>query len=245
MKKGRIPSFLGIGAMKGGTTWIWHQLAAHPQIKLPLPKEQHYFDDLLIKPQEYMKAFDFPKKFLVGEYTPGYICAPHAPALVKDFCPNVKLLVIIRNPVDRAFSHWKVARFTERPKGKIPEDISFIKAFRGNWPRQTTYQTIKNRGLYANQLELWYEYFPKRQIRLMFYDDLKQDSAHFLHGLYRWLGVEPSFLPHNYKKWRNENFSGTNPVFRKRDRQEVLDFYLPSIEKLEKLTGRNLSSWKK
>jgi len=226
--------------MKAGTTWVWHQLNAHPEVRMPFPKERHYFDELGVRPREYLNSFDFPCRFLVGEYTPGYICAPHAPVLVKELCPDARLLVVLRNPVDRAFSHWKVAVTTE---GKIPAGTPFIKSFRGNFPRETTWGTIKARGLYAQQLEKWYNHFPKKQIRIMLYEDLRR-PLYFLRGLYKWLGIDPHFIPPNHREHKNVNFSKTNPVFKQRDKEEVLDFYLPSIENLEKLIGRDLSSWK-
>src|SRR5258708_2254702 len=112
------PNFIGIGVMKAATTWLWHQLYAHPQVALLNQKELHYFDQLLMTPEQYLEKFSIiPDEYITGEITPSYLSVPHAPILARSICPDTKLLVILRNPVDRAFSQWKVAVWTE---GKIP-----------------------------------------------------------------------------------------------------------------------------
>ena len=239
----RQPDFIGIGVMKAATTWLWYQLHAHPQISMLPQKELHYFDLLNITPQQYLEKFSkVPKKFLTGEVTPSYIQVPHAPIIAKKLCPKTKFLVLLRNPVDRAWSHWKVAKWAE---GKIPLETSFVEAFNMGHPWGPQWNTIKERGCYLKYLKNWYKEFPKEQIKIMWHDDVEKNPVGLLKDLYAWLGVEDSFVPKEYNKKINENWSGRKPILKPEDREKIVRYYLPAIERLEKFTGRNLAAWKK
>jgi len=239
----RRPDIIGVGAMKAATTWVWHQLNSHPQVVMLPQKELHYFDNLNITPEQYLDRFGVVQRnYLTGEITPSYLNVPHAPIIAKDVCPAARILVVLRNPVDRAFSHWKVAMWTE---GKIPLGTSFMESFDCGHPWGNYWHSIKERGLYLKYLKRWYAAFPRNQIKVMWHDDILKDAAAFLKDLYRWLSIDDSFVPKNYNKKFNENWSGRNPTFKPEDRQKVLSFYLPSIERLEKFTGKDLSEWKK
>ncbi len=229
--------------MKAATTWLWYQLNAHPQVAMIPQKEIHYFDKLEITPEQYLDRFSaIPEDYLTGEITPAYFNVPHAPILVKSICPKVKLLVIFRNPVDRAFSHWKVAMWSE---GKIPIGTSFLEAFHQGHPWGLNWYTIKERGLYLKYLKRWYAEFPEDQIKVMWHDDVEEQPKELLKDLYSWLGIDSDFISKKYNQKFNENWSGHDPIFTSKEREKVLDFYLPSIERLEKFTGKNLSRWKK
>ncbi len=237
------PDFIGIGAMKAATTWAWHQLDDHPEVRMPKVKELHYFDRLEILPEQYLSRFNrFPSQYKTGEVTPAYLTIPHAPPLVKSFCPKVKLFVILRNPVDRAFSHWKVALWTEN---KIPPGTSVLEAFNFGhpWPGPF-WHSLKEKGNYVRYLKRWYTWFKEDQLKVFWHDDVANNPEQLVKDLYEWVGVDPHFNPPNLKKKYNENWSGRDPVFNPEDRQKILDYYLPSIEKLEEFTGRDLSAWK-
>ena len=210
---------------------------------MPFQKELHYFDQLNTTPEHYLKRFqNVSKEYKTGEITPSYLNVPHAPLLAKSLCPQSQIFVVLRNPVERAFSHWKVALWSE---GKIPHGTSFITAFEEGHPWGPWWHSIKERGLYINYLQRWYNEFPEKQIKILWYEDIKTQPEAFIKELYEWLGVNGSFLPKNYKKKYNENWSKKNPEFKEEDRKKVLDYYLPSIEKLEKFTGKDLTNWKK
>lgn len=237
----RPPDFIGIGVMKACTTWVWYQLRSHPQIWLPSLKELHYFDTLTITPNQYLNNFrNIPKSYLTGEITPSYLSVPHSSFIAKGICPNAKIFVILRNPVDRAFSHWKVALWTEK---KIPEGTSFIDSFNLDHPVGLRWHTIKERGLYIKYIKRWHREFP--HLKIMWHEDIENNPLKFLEELYGWLGVDAKFVPKKYKKKINKNWSRQNPIFSPEDRNKVLEYYLPSIERLEKFTGRDLSEWKK
>ncbi len=240
----RNPCFIGIGVQKGGTTWVYQQLRNHPQIGFPRMhgrkvKEMHFVNKLKITLDRYLEKISAVDTYKVGEITPNYIATPYAPAFIKTHFPNTKLFVIFRNPADRAFSHYKDHLFYE----KIPKDVGFMQAFREGYPKkELDCFSIKSKGMYGDQLELWQRYFDKEQLKVMFYDDLVIEPAKFIQEIYGHIGVEKNYLPTNYKdkvvKRYNKAFD--NMVFDVNDKKEVSNFYKDQIQKLSDLTGRKL-----
>lgn len=244
MVEKRNPSFLGIGVQKGGSSWTWKQLKVHPQVGVPRSgnktiKEMHFFDKIRFTLNEYISKFgklDTPK---VGEYTPNYICCPYAPIMIKTLFPDTQLFTIFRNPIDRAFSHYKDHLY----RGWIPKKVSFIQAFEEDWPQRTSsHYSIKSKGMYGNQLELWHEHFSEEQIKTLFYDDLTENPVKFIQGLYKWLGLKHNFVPPKYDKRvvKGYNRAYDSMKFKKTDRASVSRFYREQIDKLQDLTGRKL-----
>jgi len=109
----QMPDFLIIGAQKCGTTSLYRYLIQHPQIEPAIKKEIHYFDLNYNKPiQWYLNQFPALKTQsdrITGEATPYYIFHPHAPYRIKEHMPDAKIIVLLRNPVDRAYSHYHYA----------------------------------------------------------------------------------------------------------------------------------------
>lgn len=104
-----LPNFIIIGAQKGGTSSMFSYLKQHPQLQLPDIKEIHFFDNNYQKGSTWYKSH-FPliivKNKLTGEASPYYLFHPHVPQRVIQLCPKVKLIVMLRNPADRAYSHY-------------------------------------------------------------------------------------------------------------------------------------------
>ncbi|MBA4318316.1 MAG: heparan sulfate glucosamine 3-O-sulfotransferase, partial [Flavobacterium sp.] len=102
-----LPNFLIIGAARCATTWISENLSQHPDIFIPPLKELHFFDTHYEKGIAYYESyFDNRSEKAVGEATPAYLYFPNISSLIQQHLPNVKLIASIRNPVDRAFSHY-------------------------------------------------------------------------------------------------------------------------------------------
>src|SRR6056297_2233099 len=121
------PDFIGIGAMKAATSWIYKCLIEHPEVCGSSKKELHFFD----RPQNYKKGIDYyisffkhcPQDKAKGEYTPNYLYSPATPELISRHFPNVKIIVCLRNPAERAWSHYL---FSVKKKGRL----SLYKNFR-------------------------------------------------------------------------------------------------------------------
>jgi hypothetical protein len=244
----RKPDFLGIGCVKAGTTWVWRQLFSHPEIRMPEGKELRYFNQvsqLNCSPREYLKHFQgFPANCKTGEVTPDYITYPHVPVLVKAMCPDAKLFAILRDPTDRAFSQYKL-RGDEQ--WGIPAGLSFEEVFSGNYPRRPVplrFCSVRQRGMYSQQLTWWYELFPNEQIKLLFFDDIVNNPLGLLKELYAFVGVDPNFVPPDHQVPRNVNQRGKDLKITPRERERVSAFYKDEITRLEQMTGRDLSHWR-
>src|SRR5947209_13351977 len=113
-----LPDFLIIGAQRGGTTSLYHYLRAHPAVHSSAVKDTHFFDKKFHKGVSWYRAH-FPTRFekayarrfrhqdfVTGEASPSYLFHPHAPSRTARLLPHVKLIVLLRNPIDRAFSQY-------------------------------------------------------------------------------------------------------------------------------------------
>jgi hypothetical protein len=229
-----LPDFLGIGAQKCGTTWVHYQFATHPQIFVPETKELDFFF-WRKKPIEWYHAqFAGAKRGQKkGELSPNYALRDDTPGVIHALLPSVKLFYIVRQPVERAFSQWKMARRL----GNVPAELPFIEVFRQNL------QFMQERGKYEECVRRYARVFRLGEtFRVFFYDDLCADPQAFLRELFRFVGVDAEWQP---PKLRDR--VGANAESREmssEDEREALDFYLPHIEALERELGRALPDWK-
>ena len=104
----RLPDFLGIGTQKGGTTSLHFLLGEDERIGLPQRKELHYFDQAQLRSKDYYASLfaDLEEKEIIGEITPYYIFHPDAPRRIKEMIPDVKLIALLRDPVERTISQY-------------------------------------------------------------------------------------------------------------------------------------------
>lgn len=179
-----LPNFLMIGAPRAGTTWVAKNLIEHPDVFMPKKKELHYFDRHLDKGIEYYEAYfsDVANEKAIGEVTPAYLALRDAPRLIKSYMPEVKLVVTLRNPVDRLYSRYL------RGKGNYLENegLSFeekikLKPF------------LIEEGFYYDHLSRYYEHFPREQVLVLLYDDLVSDPRSYLGTICKFIGVADSF----------------------------------------------------
>jgi hypothetical protein len=191
---GRI-DFLIIGAEKSGTTWLADRLRQHPKIFIPAEKELFYFNERFFESPElpnfnasqplawYLAFFDpaAPDQ-IKGEASPAYLWDKAAPGRIAAFDPDLKLIAVLRDPIERAFSQYLY--FIQR--GLLAKQ-SFENALE-------TRLDFLTRGLYAEQLLRYFDLFPSGQVRVGFFDDLKSAPRLFLGGIQAYLGV-PEHVP--------------------------------------------------
>lgn len=191
-----LPNFLVIGVEKGGTTWLHAQLKKHPDIFMPPTKEVHFFNKFnsnFIAHDYFKQGLDWYQEFFkeyngqkaIGEVTPMYICDAEAPARIKQTLPEVKLIAMLRNPVNRAYSHYWMA------KQKNHTQLSFEEVIEQKEPR------FIERGLYYQQLKTYYELFDRQQIMVLFFDEVFKNPEYWLSEVCRFLGVDPCFFHNN------------------------------------------------
>jgi len=199
-----LPDFLIVGTQKGGTTSLHEYLAEHPRVSPPVTKEVHYFDHAHHRGDEWYRAHfrttTRPDE-ISGESTPYYLFHPLVPELVARDLPDSKLIVILRNPIDRAFSHHNheqalgyeelafeeaIAREPERLEGE-EERILDDPRYRSFSHQHHSYLS---RSRYADQLEQWFRHTDRDRLLILSSEDLFEDPRTVIAATQRFLGLE-------------------------------------------------------
>ena len=182
-----LPDFLGIGAQKAGTTWLHANLSAHPGIFMPpQAKEVHFFDRHILNYglEGYSTLFRPGWGKVKGEITPAYsIISPRRIRFVRAVMPNVKLIFLMRNPIDRAWSHALMTLVTN-PGRSLDQvtDAEFLTHFQS--------PASLSRGNYPAILDHWLAHFPRRQMFIGVFDDLRRRPRHLLTEIFAFLNVQ-------------------------------------------------------
>lgn len=199
--------FLVIGAQKSGTTSLFKYIQHHPSLYLPPQKEVEFF----VNDAVYSKGVDWyldvhfsdvDERKLRGEVCPAYMGYSSAPARIHAEFPEMKLIAILRNPIDRAYSHYRMAvrRGTEtRPFHEVIEaqKNDGIVAPETKSTGQNDSPFMLSFSLYGKTLDRYLEYFERVQILILFQEDLDSNPRESVARLFSFLGVDDSYEPDN------------------------------------------------
>lgn len=197
---GRLPEFLIIGAQKAGTTTLYDVITQHPEIHSARTKELAFFDRHYGRGMAWYKA-NFPRAVgITGEATPDYIVDPAVPDRVKAALPDAKFVVLLRNPVDRAISHYfHAVRLGYEKRSiedalsveNIPDPSSATRFVGHSLERRSAYQAFSylDRGCYSKQLATWFELFEPEQFHIAFSEDFFADPVPVVRGVLSFLEV--------------------------------------------------------
>jgi hypothetical protein len=209
------PDFVIIGTQRGGTTSLHAYLSAHPQVVTPATKELHFVTDRYQRGLDwYLGLFpaELPPDVITGEATPYALFHPLAPQRLWEVAPATRLIVLLRNPVDRAYSHYLLERargdetldfaaaLDAEPERLEGEEARLARdpAYASNPHKRASYTA---RGEYARQLERWLGVFPREQILVIRSEDLYEKTAETFALVAQFLGISPeapiAFTPHN------------------------------------------------
>lgn len=228
MTVGRMPDFVVIGAYKSGTTSLVDYLGRHEQVFMPWLQEPNYWayeQDLPHggpRPEvdshsiyrrhrartrtQYESLFaDAPPGTITGECSPEYMRSPYACRRIREALPDVKLLAIVRNPVERAHSDYQafVRDSLERE--------SFAAAVRRPYGTDPGNQYVAT-GFYGAQLQPYFDTFGSQNIKVMLTEDLQRDQAGTMHDVFAFLGVDPARWEPDTDLQRNVSGRPRNPV---------------------------------
>jgi len=186
-----FPTFLGIGVQRAATTWLYECLHEHPEIYMPEKKEIHFFDENYEKGMAWYSNFFVTDKTATayGEITPNYINVPDALHRIAEMNPDICLFLILREPVSRAYSAY---RLLHEQYGHL----SFREAC-----ESTDYFLSLSR--YADDLERLYSLFPDKHIKIFLYEDVQEQPEVLLRELFILLGVDADFIPSSINKVYN------------------------------------------
>jgi hypothetical protein len=208
----RLPDFLVVGVQKGGTSTLYSYLQEHPQFDLPR-KEIHFFD------LHYNEGLDWYRshfrlraasgRTVTGEATPYYLFHPLVPGRIRKDLPNAKFIMLLRNPVDRAHSHYQMIRSQGKIGGYTFEEVLKIEeetiageterivANPLHSPEHHQVYSLLSRGKYFEQISRWFSVFPKEQFLVLRSEDFFRNPKDELQKVFDFLGVKAVYPNRN------------------------------------------------
>ena len=252
-----LPDFAIIGAARCGTTSLYYDLIKHPDVYPGASKASEFFDHYYEKGTNYYRAH-FPTRiyknyivnikknnFITGEASTQYYWYPHTAQRIKNSFPNIKLILLLRNPIDRAFSHYNM-----NVRG-AKEDLTFEDAIDEEHQRidseykkilddpyyfspKYSLQAYISKSLYINILPNWLKHFKKSQFLIIKSEDFYADPDKIYNQTLSFLNLKPFHLE-KYHIVRQGKYDGLNPDTRKK----LTEFFKPYNEKLYSYLDRN------
>ena len=247
-----LPDFIVAGAQRCGTTFLFSCLMSHPACRPPLRREVHFFDSNFSKGLGWYKAH-FPVRphspglptnaSFTGESSPCYLFHPHAPRRIAEQLPSVKLIVCLRNPVDRAWSHYW------HSINRGVESLSFEEAIEAESTRLVAPDvnhddpasscwcfSYLSRGLYAEQLSRLFRHVPRQRVLVIISEKMFSSPAAVLPEVCAFLGIEPS------RVCIGEAINTTHPprTMNPETRRKLAEYYSPHNRRLSELLGMDL-----
>jgi len=252
-----VPDFLIIGAAKCGTTSLYAYLTQNPCIASALKKEIYFFDQSFRRGLSWYRAH-FPtilqkyytekkekKALITGEATPCYIFHPHVPKRVFENLPNIKIIVLLRNPVDMAYSFYNMKFATgienlsfedalDKEEERLSGELEKMLVDENYYSFTRQHFSYLSRGIYVDQLKIWLSLFPKEQMLILTSDDLYKAPAATVTRVTEFLGL---------LGWKSEQFHRENHIpyakMEAKTRQRLLQYFAPHNQRLYELLGTN------
>ena len=246
-------NYIIVGTQKGGTTALNLFLSKHADICTAIGKEVHFFDlDAFFSEGEpkYKLYHSFFRHYagqkVIGEATPTYMYPPHIAERLKNYNPELKLIFILRNPAERAYSHYKM-RLTQNVEPlsfseALRQEKSRLERARGDYRAGSPiwYYSYTSRGFYMTQIKNMLNHFLREQMLFLRTEELLHKHQETLTRVYNFLGVDTGCIPEPEKI-----FAGEYDPVPSLNRNYLLDIYSGEIDELEKFLGWDLSDWRK
>ena len=255
-----LPDFIIIGSGRAGTTALYSYLIQHPQIMKAYTHEKkdvadlHFFEYMIsdkigwyrahfpTKISKRIKELKLEKKCITGEFTSTYMYNKKVPDRIKEILPNVKILLVLRNPIDKIYStysqQYKFGEYLSNFEDIINSELNRMEILEEN-PEFLTFNenidsfvqhNILRHGIYHNYLKKWYEIFCKEQIMIIDSEQLKNDTLNCMKNIFEFLEIEKLKIKDiskinegNYKKMDIES------------RKKLVDYFSPHNKKLNTL----------
>lgn len=244
----QLPDFVIAGAQRCGTTSLFNYLSAHPAITPPVAKEVQFFSDNYTRGERWYRS-NFPMRGATFDATPYYLFHPLAAERAAATVPDAKVVVLLRNPADRAYSHYRHS--VERGH----ETLSFEDALRAEPARllgeaerivaEPGYRSTAHRvfsyaarGRYASQVRAWRDRFGAERVLVLRSEDLYEDPAAQYGVVIDFLGLRPASPPTFIVHARSRPEAGDAAVSASRAR--LLAEFAADIAELEALLGRRM-----
>jgi len=239
--------FVLAGAQKSGTTALHYFLSRHPKIAMGDQQEMHFFDNdaLFASEVDYEELHrHYPPvapSTIAGDCTPSYIYHKPAAERIWKYNPKIKLLILLRNPVERAFAHWNMQRYRGR------EPLDFFDAVReektriaGAPPAEARRFAYVDRGFYAQQLARLFKFFPREQVKVVKFEEFKEKQRETLVSIFSFLGLEAL----RSVRTKDRNIVPYKRAMNWEERVFLYNIFAEDIAKIEKMLGWDCTDWK-
>jgi Sulfotransferase domain len=239
--------FVLAGAQKSGTTALHYFLSKHPNITMGDQQEIHFFDNDAL----FASNFDYEElhkhypplaaSTIAGDCTPSYIYHEPAAERIWRYNPKIKLLILLRDPVERAFAHWNMQRFRGR------EPLDFFDAVREEKDRiagaplaEARRFAYVDRGFYGQQLERFFKFFPREQVKAVKFEDFKEKQRETLTSIFSFLSLKPL----RSVRSKDRNIVPYQRAMNWEEKVFLYNLFAEDIAKVEQLLGWDCSDWK-
>ena len=240
--------FMVVGAQKAGTSAIDYYLRQHPKIEMASKKELHFFDNDKFfsnsKVDYTLLNKYFPERkvnYLFGEVTPSYMYWDNSIERIKKYNQHIKLIAILRNPIERAFSNWnmEINRNNELRSFKscIENEMHLIL---NNIKSKNLYSSYVDRGLYAKQIRNMYSCFPSEQLLFIKYENYITNQKDTMNRVCSFLGID--LCDDNFQSKSLHKIKYLNKISLE-ERYLLSTFYQKDITEVEKLLNWDCSDW--
>ena len=248
-----LPQFLILGAQRSGTTTLYQWIMQHPQILPGTEKEIHFFDRNFQNGVSWYRLH-FPtlrqlgNDRITGEATPYYLFHPRAPERIRRVLPDVKMIALLRNPVERAVSHYfrevhlghedrPIEKALLMEESRLQPELEKMQKDEFYFSEIHHQKSYKTRGLYAEQLKRYFDLFERQQLLVLSSEEYFADPEKALHVIFSFLEINAGVLPH---KLVPQETAGRVPGVPDAVYQALQKYFEPQNEILFQLLGRNL-----
>ena len=253
-----LPDFIIIGTARSGTTSLYYDICQHPCVLPAAYDELGYFDSNFHLGLNWYRSL-FPTLFskwlvkqkkqfaITGEDTPFYIWDPIVAKRILKILPKIKLIVLLRNPVDRAYSNYHLGvrsgtenlSFEDAIKLEIKRLEEINEESKSSIEKYAIRRSYLAKGFYADQLKIWFEIFNSNQLLIISTEDLKSNPQKVINKIYNFLEI-----PDNHKLIPEKQKKAVYPEMKKETREFLIDFYKKNNTELFNLIGQKFD-WDK
>ncbi len=253
-----LPDFLIIGTAKSGTTSLFEHLIKHPSIFPPLAQQPNFFTSHFYKGESWYRSY-FPsiftkyitqnirkQKFLTGEASTQYYWYPHAAKRAKLLLPNAKIILLLRNPIDRSYSQYQMElkkgnenllsfeEAIEQENERINKEYERMLQDENYYSQKYTIQSYLTKSIYANYIEDWFKYFPREQFLFLNSEEFNSNTSKVYKKTLNFLEI-PEIDFDDYEVFRSSKYEEMNSSTRKK----LSKYFKPHNERLYKLINMN------
>jgi hypothetical protein len=197
MSKEIWPNFFIVGSIRSGTTSLYEYLKQISSIYMPSIKEPNYFTSSIDKKQLFTKPISNEKKYLdlfknvkdekaIGDASPTYLWDPKSASMIHEKIPEAKIIIILRNPIERAYSHYLMLF----GRGVIKSSFKQIVLNSKNVPHDDFSGRVINAGFYSEQIKRYFDVFPKNQIKILIFEEFVNNTKKSVQGILNFLEID-------------------------------------------------------